>query len=118
MLVVPVQAVPNQSLTVTLANQSTKITLQYYDTFAPDMAGLFMGLYVNDAPIITSVICQNANRIVRDAYLGFIGDFVWVDTQPQSINGAPPMAQNPYWTGLGTRWFLIYLEASDLSGGA
>lgn len=66
---------------------------------------MFMDVYVNDRPIITGVICQNANRIVRDAYLGFIGDFVFLDM----LGTADPQFQ-----GLGTRWRLIYIEAGDI----
>lgn len=103
MLLIPIQPVPNQTLTVPLANQSCQ--LQIYQKFY----GLFMDVYVNNQLIIGGVICENLNRIVRDAYLGFIGDFVFTDTQPDPSLGP----QDPQYTGLGGRFLLIYLEVSD-----
>jgi len=46
-------------------------------------------------------------------YLGVVGDFMFLDTQgsgPPTFNGSPP-----YYTGLGTQFLLLYLEASDLA---
>lgn len=100
MLIVPVQAVANQSLQVQLGGQPC--TLNLYQT----MFGLFMDVYVGATPIILGVICQNLNRIVRDAYLGFIGDFIFIDNDGTG--------SDPIYTGLGTAYSLAYLEASDL----
>lgn len=100
MLLVPVQAIPNQSLQVQLANQA--VTLNIYQ-FA---YGLFMDVYVSGSLIIGGVICENLNKIVRDFYLGFVGDFTWYDTQA---------ASDPDYTGLGSRYLLIYLEAADIA---
>jgi len=99
MLIVPVLAVPNQTLSILLANQLCQLTLRtrFY--------GLFMDVSVNDAPIVQGVICQNWNRIVRSAYLGFVGDFAFWDTQGKT---------DPAYTGLGSRYLLYYLEKSDL----
>ena len=99
MLLVPVQAVPNQTLSILLANQLCRLSLRtrFY--------GLFMDVSVNDAPIVQGVICQNWNRIVRSAYLGFIGDFAFWDTQGST---------DPAFDGLGSRYLLYYLEKSDL----
>lgn len=102
MQVVPVQATPNQSLQVQLGGQS--VALNIYQT----AYGLFMDVYVGSTLIIGGVICQNLNRIVRSLYLGFIGDFVFNDNQGVT---------DPVYTGLGTRYSLIYLEASDLPAG-
>lgn len=66
---------------------------------------MFVDLYVSNAPIILGAIAQNLNRIVRSLYLGFIGDFWFADTQGTS---------DPDYTGLGSRFLLQYLEASDL----
>jgi hypothetical protein len=99
MLIVPVRPVPNQTLSILLANQLCQLTLRtrFY--------GLFMDVSVNDAPIVQGVICQNWNRIVRSAYLGFIGDFAFWDTQGKT---------DPIYTGLGSRYPLYYLEKFDL----
>lgn len=97
---IPLQKVQNQTLTIALANQNCQLNLYQKDFF-----GLFMDVYVNNGLIVAGVICQNANRIVRDAYFGFIGDFIFTDMQGTS---------DPDYTGLGDRFQLIYLEASDL----
>ena len=102
MQVVPLNPSPNQKLTIGLDNQSCQIQVFQTD------GGLFMNLAVNDEPIISGVLCQNRNRIVRSLYLGFNGDFYFDDTQG---------SEDPDYTGLGTRFFLVYLSAADLPEG-
>lgn len=97
--IVPVQPNGNQSLTTTLNNQSVQLSIYQ------KLSGLYMDVFVNNEAIIVGVLCQNLNRIVRDLYLGFSGDFVWNDTQG---------TDDPFFSGLGTRFHLIYLFPSDL----
>lgn len=104
MQIVPLQPVPNQTLQIVLANQSCQINVYQ----AP--AGIFMDVLVNDEAIISGVICQNLNRIVRSLYLGFSGDFVFQDLQPDPVLGP----QDPFSSGLGSRFQLVYLAAADL----
>lgn len=99
MQVVPTQSLPNQSLQVQLANQACTLNVYQF------RYGLFMDVYVGTTLIIGGVICENLNRIVRSTYLGFIGDFTFFDTLG---------TDDPVYTGLGSRFVLIYLEASDL----
>jgi hypothetical protein len=99
MLNIPTNAVPSQTLSATLGGQSSRLNLYQKTT------GLFLDLYVNDAPIIGGVVCQHGNKIVRDDYLGFVGDLVLFDTQGTS---------DPVYTGLGSRWQLFYIEAQDV----
>lgn len=101
-LIIPVQAVPSQTLAVTLAGQGCQIELYQKTT------GLYCNLYINNVLIIGGVICENLNRIVRSLYLGFIGDLCFLDNQGST---------DPVYTGLGTRYSFIYLEASDLPAG-
>jgi len=100
--IVTLQAVPNQTLAVPLAGQNCQLNV-YQKT-----GGLFIDVLINDEPIILGVICQNKNRIVRDLYLGFAGDFAFFDTQGEA---------DPDYTGLGGRYQLIYIEASELPEG-
>ena len=102
MLNIPLQAVPSQVLTASLGGQSVQLEIFQKQT------GLYMNVLVNNAAIITGVLCENINRIVRSLYLGFIGDFVFVDNQGNA---------DPYYSGLGGRFSLIYLEQSDLPSG-
>lgn len=102
MEVVPLASVPSQTLTVNLANQTCQINVYQ------KLYGLFFDLYVSNALIIGGVLCENLNRIVRSLYLGFQGDFMFVDNQG---------ASDPTFDGLGTRYSLIYLAPSDLPPG-
>jgi hypothetical protein len=97
--VIPLQAVPSQRLDTVLGNQLVTVILEQ------KTPAMFVQVYINNALIIGGVICQNKNRIVRDAYLGFVGDLVFIDTQGTN---------DPTYTGLGTRFFLVYLDVADL----
>jgi hypothetical protein len=115
-LVVPLQPVPFQTVAVTLNNQS--VQLDVYTLQASALAAvvgtallepppLFMDVLVNNQPIIGGVICQNLNRIVRSLYLGFIGDFTFLDNSGNGLD--------PSYAGLGSIFSLIYLFPSDLN---
>lgn len=99
MLIVPVEALPNQTVQVQLASQPCVLSIRQL------AYGLFMDVYVGSTQIISGVVCENLNRIVRSSYLGFLGDFVFFDTEGDG---------DPVYTGLGTRFLLVYLEAGDL----
>lgn len=102
-VIVPLQAVPNQLVNIALANQACQIKV------GQTLYGLYMSLYVNNELILGGVICQNMNRIIRDAYFGFVGDFTFLDNQGND---------DPDYTGLGglgARFNLIYLEVSDIA---
>jgi hypothetical protein len=104
MQLVPTQPIPNQTFNVQLGGQACVINC-YQLAY-----GLFVDLYVGNSLIVAGVIALNLNRIVRSLYLGFVGDLVFYDTQG---------AQNPsdpIFTGLGSRFQLIYLTPSDLAG--
>lgn len=101
MLQVPLKPIANQTAVIALGGQNCRINIYQRDT------GLFCTLYADDRLIISGVICENLNRLVRDAYLGFIGDLGFYDTQG---------VDDPYYTGLGVRYLLVYIEASELGG--
>lgn len=102
MQIVPTEPTAAQSFAITLAEQNCQIIIQQKST------GMFMDLYSNGTIVVAGVICENLNRIVRNAYFGFIGDFAFFDTQGTS---------DPYYTGLGSRFLLAYIEASELPAG-
>lgn len=99
MKTVPLNPVPSQTLNLTLNNQPLKLIIYTLST------GLFMDVKLNNVTIVSGVICLNNNKIVREAYSGLIGDFMFTDTQGSS---------DPEYSGLGSRYLLVYLEASDL----
>ena len=100
MLIVPTLATPSQTLNAQLNNQNCNLNI--YQKFY----GLFMDVYLGTTLVIGGVACWYNNLIVRSAYLGFIGDFVWTDTQGQT---------DPVYTGLNDRYFLLYLAPSDIA---
>lgn len=100
MLIVPLQAIPNQTVTVTLNDQVTQLNV--YQTYE----GLFIDVYLENSLVIAGVICENQNRIVRSDYLGYSGDLAWIDTQSSN---------DPDYTGIGTRFFLTYLTEDELA---
>lgn len=91
--IIPVIATPNQTLTSQLAGQACRVNLYQKTT------GLYVDLFVNNAPIVQGVIALNGVRIVRDAYRGFSGDLAVCDTAG---------SQDPSYEGLGNRFQLVY----------
>lgn len=67
-----------------------------------------MDLSVNNTVLFTGAICHSGSLLVRYPYLGFIGDLAFRDTQG---------GEDPSYTGLGTRWQLMYLSPSDVATG-
>lgn len=104
MQVIPIQPLPNQTLQVQLEQQAT--VLDIWQT----AYGLFVTVYVGNSLIVASVIAENLNRIVRSTYLGFAGDLVFLDTQAEA-----GVSSDPVYTGLGSRFQLLYLDAADLA---
>jgi hypothetical protein len=98
MQIIPLQAVESQQVLVVLDGQSCQINV-YQKNY-----GLFLDLYVNNSLIIGGVLCENINPIVRNAYLGFAGELLFIDRQG---------TDDPIWTGLGTRFVLAYADAAD-----
>jgi hypothetical protein len=106
MLVIPVNPVNAQLLTVTLANQPTQLVI----TQRP--AGIFVDIYVNSALLLAGCIARNAVPMIQDLYFGYEGDLAFYDTQATTAtNGL-----DPYYTGLGDRFILVYLTPADLGG--
>jgi len=90
---IPINAVPSQSFTVQLGGQNCDINIYQKNT------GLFFDMVVNDTPCVNTVICLNLVGLVREAYYGFIGQLAFVDTKGTS---------DPEYSGLGTRYVLVY----------
>jgi hypothetical protein len=91
--VVPLLTLPSQRLTVQLNGQSCDINVYQ------GIAGLYVDLGVNGSLVIGGVIAYDRNKIVRDPYLGFVGDIAFWDSQG---------TQDPDWTGLNQRYYLGY----------
>jgi len=118
MLQIPINAVPSQTLSVVLDGQNCQINVYQKQPIVDEYgvaAGLFFDLTVNGVSIVATRRCLDRTPILQDAqYFGVSGDFMFLDTLatqggPPTFNGAPP-----YYTGLGSQFVLLYLEASDL----
>jgi len=96
---ISLQPSKSQKVNVTLAGQSCSIKLHQRST------GFYMDLYVGDKAIMQGVICLNSTRMVRYAYLGFVGDLVFIDSKG---------SLDPSYDEIGTRFKLYYLTAEEL----
>lgn len=99
MQIIPLTSVPSQTLSIVLAQQNCKISVYQLST------GLFLDLTLNGSLIVSAIACRDRVYLVRQPYLGFIGNLSFMDTQG---------LDDPDYTGLGSRFVLMYLESSDL----
>ena len=97
---VPTKPLPNQTFEVVLYGQNCSISLRQLND------NLYFSLTVNDVVHATNVICRNAAPLVQAKYLGFLGNFLFVDFRGDL---------DPTYDGLGDRYFLVYLSESDLA---
>lgn len=95
---IPLQPVPSQQLQVVLGGQNCQIALYQKPT------GLFFDLNSNAVDICVAVLAQNRNVLNPIGYTGFQGQLYLVDTQGDTV---------PVYTGLGSRYQLIYLTAAE-----
>lgn len=92
---IPLTAVPSQSFTIQLGGQNCAINLYQLST------GLFFDLSANGNDIVNTMICLNLVGLIREEYLGFQGQLVFLDTEGTS---------DPTYDGLGTRYHLVYIS--------
>lgn len=99
MLTIPLQQVPNQFLAVTLGDQYCELNIYQKEQ------GLFMDLAVNGQDVKSGILCHGNWLMIRYPVYNFDGDFLFLDTQG---------SDDPYYTGLGTRWVLCYYAGAEL----
>jgi len=104
MQIVPLRAVPSQTLSVQLDGQSCQINVRQL------FYGVFIDVYSNNDLVVAGVQCENLNRIVRSRYLGFSGDLTFIDQQTDD-NG---QGTDPSYEGFGTRYLLCYLSETEI----
>ncbi len=98
MLVIPLQPVSSQTLKVVLDNQNCQITIQQKPQ------GVFVDLNADGTDIVLAALAQEVGPIVSRPYTGFRGNLMFLDTQGNA---------DPEYIGMGTRWQLCYLGASE-----
>jgi hypothetical protein len=98
MQTIPLQPVPNQVTKVVLGGQNCQIRIS--------MRGesLFVDVSANGEDVVSTVIAEDVAPIICRGYVGFSGNLLFIDTQG---------ADAPQYTGLGTRWQLVYLDATE-----
>lgn len=100
MITIPLADVPTQALDITIGGQSCHLVLSTRTT------GLYLDLYKSDVLVVGGSLCANGVRLLRAAYLPFLGDLMFIDGQGADAPSSP---------GLGSRFLLQYLEAADLA---
>ena len=95
---IPIQPIPSQSVSVVLNGQNCQINIYQKGQL------VFIDLNSNGVDIVTGVLAHNVNPLVCIKYTGFLGNLTFVDTQGND---------DPQYTGLGTRYVLIYLSAAE-----
>lgn len=99
MRTIPIEPQKSQSISISLAGQQCTIRLVQRVMF------IYMDLEVDGVPVMQGIPCLYGNKMVRYKYLGFLGDFVFIDNSGQ---------KDPKWSGLGDRYSLYYIEENDL----
>jgi hypothetical protein len=99
MLTFPLLQTPNLTFTTTVAKQPCRINLY---TGTDNLT--YFDLFLNNVPIVQYVICENLKLLVQMAYLGFVGDFMFMDSQGSN---------DPVYTGFGSRYNLVYLNPTE-----
>ncbi len=99
MQTIALPAKPSLTVNTVLGGQNVTLNINTRAT------GLFMDVLVDDVAIVSSRICINQVPVVRNAYLGFVGDLAFTDTQGN---------EDPQYSGFGTRFLLLYLTPADL----
>lgn len=94
-LSIPIKPIPAQVLSVVLSQQRCTITLQLRGDH------LYFSLEVGGVQIVRNRIIRDRATLSGDEYLGLTGQIYMADTQGKS---------DPEYTGLGSRWVLIYEE--------
>lgn len=98
MLQIPVQPVPSQQLQVVLGGQNCQIAIYQKPQ------GIFVDINVNGIDISIATLAQDVNALNPITYSSFQGNLIFTDTQGTS---------DPKYTGLGSRYQLVYLTAEE-----
>ena len=119
MLTIPLAAVPAQNFAATLGGQAVQCSLYTLGTGLA--AAMYMDLVSDGEPIYTARIVRAYSALPNNAppfmtvgarYLGFEGDFLFIDTQAT----ANSPAEDPQYYGLADRWQILYFSIEDLEG--
>jgi hypothetical protein len=95
--IIPIRAVPAQTVQVTLADQPVTLYLR-------QLGGRqYISVSWAGTVLCETVLMVNRSAIIRAAYTGFVGDIAVYDTQGDDA---------PEYTGWGSRWLLLFNDAA------
>lgn len=110
---VPLSPLASQTLSINLGGQACQVAVYALGLGAE--GHLYFDLSVGAVPIVTGRVCRNLQQILDDAgYRGFQGGFMFVDNQAVAGN-ALQTGIDPVYTGLGSRFELVYLTAAEMA---
>lgn len=95
---IPVQPVPSQQLQCVLNNQNVELSIYQ------NGQGMFVDITSNSQVVSTCIIALNGVPLNPFSYSTFLGNLLFIDTQGVS---------DPFYSGLGTRFQLIYLDPAE-----
>lgn len=98
MQAVPIQPVPSQIVKTVLDAQNFQIAIYQKND------GIFVDINVDGTEIVAAVIARDAVGLACRQYAGIEGNLLFIDTQG---------SLDPEYSGLGTRWQLVYLTADE-----
>jgi len=98
MQTIPIQAVANQIVKVVLDGQNCQILI------AQRNEDIFVDVNVNGVDLVCNAIARDSVPLVCREYAGFSGQLMFIDSSA---------ADDPQFSGFGSRWFLVYLSESE-----
>ena len=103
MQTIPLRATANQTLQVVLDGQDCSLRI-YTRTLSDGGDTLFCDLDIAQRPVFYGAICLDGLPLPLYPWLGMSGRLVFVDMQGTAA---------PHWSGLGSRWQLVYLSPAE-----
>lgn len=93
--IIPLDVISDQTFVIDLNGQDCQIHL--YLRFR----NMYMDFMKDDEILFQGKICLNDVDLITSKTWGFDGQVKFIDTQG---------SEDPYYTGFGERWFLVYVQ--------
>lgn len=100
---IPLRATGNQTLQVVLEGQNCSLRL-YTRNLSDGVETLFCDLSIDQEPVFYGCPCLDGLPMPLYAWLGMTGQLVFVDMEGDEA---------PRWSGLGSRWKLLYMSPAE-----
>lgn len=100
---IPLRATGNQTLQVVLESQNCSLRL-YTRGLSDGVETLFCDLSIDQNPVFYGCPCLDGLPMPLYAWLGMTGQLVFIDMEGDEA---------PRWSGLGSRWKLLYMSPAE-----